>query len=66
MANQFVFEEIYDGGGGGTGGSTEIELDTTLTQEGKAADAKAVGGALTVLETSLKQYIETTILNGAW
>ena len=31
--------------GGGGGGST-VELDTTLTQSGKAADAKAVGDAL--------------------
>ena len=30
----------------GGGGST-VELDTTLTQSGKAADAKAVGDALT-------------------
>lgn len=30
---------------GGGGGST-VELDTTLTQSGKAADAKAVGDAL--------------------
>jgi hypothetical protein len=29
--------------GGGTGGGATVELDTTLTQEGKAADAKAVG-----------------------
>lgn len=31
--------------GGGGGGST-VELDTTLTQSGKAADAKAVGDAI--------------------
>jgi hypothetical protein len=30
------------GGGSGSGGST-VEIDTTLTQEGKAADAKATG-----------------------
>ena len=29
------------------GGSSTVELDTTLTQSGKAADAKAVGDALT-------------------
>lgn len=27
-------------------GGASVELDTTLTQEGKAADAKAVGDAL--------------------
>ena len=32
----------------GGGGST-VELDTTLTQSGKAADAKAVGDALATL-----------------
>lgn len=34
--------------GGGGGGST-VELDTTLTESGKAADAKAVGDALATL-----------------
>lgn len=37
--------------GGGSGGS--IELDTTLTVEGKAADAKAVGDALDELEAKI-------------
>ena len=32
--------------GGGSGGGGAVELDTTLTQSGKAADAKAVGDAL--------------------
>jgi hypothetical protein len=36
---------ITDGEGGG--GGTSITLDTTLTVEGQAADAKAVGDALT-------------------
>ena len=31
---------------GGSGGGSTVELDTTLTQSGKAADAKAVGDAL--------------------
>ena len=34
---------------GGSGGS--VELDTTLTQEGMAADAKAVGDAIDALDT---------------
>lgn len=35
-----------DGGEGGTGGNASIALDTTLTQAGMAADAKAVGDAI--------------------
>ena len=31
---------------GGGGGGASVELDTTLTKSGKAADAKAVGDAL--------------------
>lgn len=40
-------------GGGGSSGGASIELDTTLTQSGKAADAKAVGDALAVYVLSL-------------
>ena len=40
-----AINEAAQSGGGGGGGST-VELDTTLTQSGKAADAKAVGDAL--------------------
>ena len=35
------------------GGGSKVELDTTLTQSGKAADAKAVGDALAVLENKI-------------
>lgn len=34
-----------------SGGGSKIELDTTLTQPGKAADAKAVGDALAAIGT---------------
>lgn len=34
-----------------------VEVDTTLMQEGKAADSKAVGDRLTLLEASLGAYI---------
>ena len=101
MANlSFIFQEIKDTDTGVSG-----ELDTTLTQPDKAADAKAVGEAiakafakaatktelaayakktdleglateayvdaeisdsLSKFETSIKQYIEDTFLNGAW
>lgn len=65
MANQFEFEKIYDVGGGGTGGSTEIELDTTLTQEGKAADAKSVGDAINTIENkSIDKVIEFNFTSG--
>lgn len=37
-----INEAAQSGGGGGA----SVELDTTLTQSGKAADAKAVGNAL--------------------
>ena len=40
-----AINEAAKSGGGGSGGAS-IALDTTLTQSGKAADAKAVGDAL--------------------
>lgn len=42
----------------GIGGGTTIELDTTLTQSGKAADAKAVGDALE--NVGGKAYVQDT------
>jgi hypothetical protein len=44
----------------GSGGN--VELDTTLVQSGKAADAKAVGDAI----NGLRSYIDDEILGGAW
>lgn len=41
-------EALEQGGG-------KVELDTTLTQEGKAADAKAVGDALAELEAQIPE-----------
>ena len=41
-----AINEAAQSGGGSGGGGAPIELDTTLTQSGKAADAKAVGDAL--------------------
>ena len=48
--------------GGGGGGST-VELDTTLTQSGKAADAKAVGNALAGKQDAINDL--ETIRTGA-
>ena len=48
--------------GGGGGGST-VELDTTLTQSGKAADAKAVGDALAGKQDTISDL--ATIRSGA-
>ena len=45
LNNKKQWIEVQMGTGGGSGGAS-IELDTTLTQSGKAADAKAVGDAL--------------------
>lgn len=47
----FKFEKVYSGGTGGGSGGTDILLDTKLTQEGQAADAKAVGDAIAALES---------------
>ena len=46
---QDLDQRISQGGGGG--GGTNIQLDTTLTQAGKAADAKAVGDRIDSLDT---------------
>ena len=52
--------------GGGGGGST-VELDTTLTQSGKAADSKAVGDALSGKQNTISdlEAIRTGAAKGA-
>ena len=45
------------------GGGTSVELDTTLTQSGKAADAKAVGDALAGKQDAISDL--ETIRSGA-
>lgn len=43
-----------------------ISVDTTLTESGKPADAKAVGDKFATFETDLKAYIDETFLGGEW
>lgn len=57
-SSQKISNELENAGGG----SGSIEIDTTLTQSGKAADAKAVGDKLGDIETALDSIIE--IQNG--
>ena len=40
-----------------------IELDTTLTQSGVAADAKAVGDRLIAMDVATKQYVDSQLNN---
>lgn len=48
-----------------SGGSSNIELDKTLSVEGKAADAKAVGDAINIRQNNETGYIEVKI-DGIW
>lgn len=59
--------ELEENGTGGGGGGS-VELDTTLTQAGKAADAKAVGDRLGAIDTALDElhaYAQALITGGA-
>ena len=46
---------------GGSIGGASVELDTTLTQSGKAADAKAVGDALAAVEKPSAEQIAAAV-----
>lgn len=50
--------EGAESGGTGTGGGGSVEIDKTLSKEGAAADAKAVGDALGNVESALDYIIE--------
>lgn len=52
------------GGGSGSDSSQNVELDTTLTQSGKAADAKAVGDAIASVGQPTDEQVETAV--SAW
>ena len=56
-----INEAAQSGGGGGA----SIELDTTLTQSGKAADAKAVGDALAKLNNTKTEEVTETVTVGS-
>jgi hypothetical protein len=55
---------VIPSGGGGTGGAS-VELDSTLTQPGKAADAKAVGDAIAVQNDAIEKKLDADELPAA-
>lgn len=60
-------EEWLESLKGGTGAGTPVELDKTLTAEGKAADAKAVGEALDTKQPKgeyLTEHQQLKTING--
>lgn len=56
-----AINEAAQSGGGGGGSGASIELDTTLTQSGKAADAKAVGDALAKINNTKTEEVTETV-----
>ena len=52
-ASGTVSFDVMDGKDGAAGEGANVELDTTLTQSGKAADAKATGDALNELKKAI-------------
>lgn len=56
-------DNLPAGGGGGEGSS--VALDTTLTKPGYAADAKAVGDAITVQNDAIKKKLDAEKLPAA-
>lgn len=59
---------------GNLGTGSSVDIDSTLTQSGKAADSKAVGDALAqkqpvgnyATEEYVETYVNEAILGGAW
>lgn len=52
----------------GSGDEPAVEIDSSLTQEGKAADAKAVGDALAnkADSSALSSYMQTSVADGKY
>lgn len=52
----------------GSGGDSDITIDSTLTQEGQAADAKATGDALATKAdaSALSNYVQTSTADGKY
>lgn len=52
----------------GSGGDSDITIDSTLTQEGQAADAKATGDALASKAdaSALSNYVQTSTAEGTY
>lgn len=52
----------------GSGGDSEISIDSTLSQEGQAADAKATGDALATKAdaSALSNYVQTSAAESAY
>ena len=52
----------------GSGGDSEISIDSTLSQEGQAADAKATGDALAMKAdaSALSNYVQTSTAEGTY
>lgn len=55
------FLKKYGGGAGGGGGGSSVLLDTTLAKSGYAADAKAVGDAISITEADIDEICGETI-----
>ena len=54
--------DVMDGKDGEAGEGASVELDTTLTQSGKAADAKATGDALNELKEAIDDKLDASEL----
>ena len=61
-ASGTVSFDVMDGKDGAAGEGANVELDTTLTQSGKAADAKATGDALNELKEAIDDKLDASAL----
>lgn len=63
-----TLSELFPISGGGGNGGSSLQLDTSLTKEGYAADAKAVGDKFDNYATKqdVQDYVNNSILGGKW